>query len=322
MGCRVAIEFLCDQCKKRLRVPDESAGKKAKCPQCESVQDIPASSNVQPVAPPTAAPAPGSAPVESNPFRPSADSPSTNPYASPNIPQATPQPMGPVGSGTLDARFAAKTAWELFKANIGIMLGVVVIQMVVSVGMSTMGNMLQLAVISATKDPESPVALATQIGLGIFNQCVNTFFSIGLAILCLRACRNQPLDLAQLFSGGKYLLRVIGASILYGLMIVLGFVLLIIPSIYLAIKYQPYWYFIVDRDCSVLESFKLAGNATTGNMGQVFVMWIFSVLMAILGVLALCIGVIPAAAIINLMFVVGYLVMIGQPIMRPTKAAV
>ena len=35
------IDFLCGQCQHTLRVPEESAGKKARCPQCGHVQAIP-----------------------------------------------------------------------------------------------------------------------------------------------------------------------------------------------------------------------------------------------------------------------------------------
>jgi phage FluMu protein Com len=35
------IEFPCPQCNQLLRTPDDTAGRKAKCPQCASVVDIP-----------------------------------------------------------------------------------------------------------------------------------------------------------------------------------------------------------------------------------------------------------------------------------------
>jgi hypothetical protein len=36
------IEISCTSCKKRLRVPDNAAGKRVKCPQCQSVLSVPA----------------------------------------------------------------------------------------------------------------------------------------------------------------------------------------------------------------------------------------------------------------------------------------
>ena len=38
------IDFLCSQCRHTLRVPDETAGKQARCPQCGFVQTIPTKS--------------------------------------------------------------------------------------------------------------------------------------------------------------------------------------------------------------------------------------------------------------------------------------
>jgi phage FluMu protein Com len=38
------IEFRCNQCNKLLRVDDSSAGKKARCPECATIQDVPQAS--------------------------------------------------------------------------------------------------------------------------------------------------------------------------------------------------------------------------------------------------------------------------------------
>jgi len=40
----MAIEFRCGNCDSRLKVPDDSGGKRVKCPKCESIQTIPGSS--------------------------------------------------------------------------------------------------------------------------------------------------------------------------------------------------------------------------------------------------------------------------------------
>jgi uncharacterized RDD family membrane protein YckC/phage FluMu protein Com len=44
------IEFNCSQCNKQLRTPDETAGKKAKCPQCGAVTQIPYAAAFTPLA--------------------------------------------------------------------------------------------------------------------------------------------------------------------------------------------------------------------------------------------------------------------------------
>ena len=89
------IEFRCPSCSKLLRTPDESAGKKAKCPQCATVVDVPGSATAgfnQPF--PTSDPSPFSSsspagfPTDpgfgTSPSKPFAEDPTAlNPYATP-----------------------------------------------------------------------------------------------------------------------------------------------------------------------------------------------------------------------------------------------
>ena len=59
------IRVKCDNCKKTLSVKDHLAGKKIKCPVCQTVVTVPASS--APKAPPSAAPVPKSAAAPKKP---------------------------------------------------------------------------------------------------------------------------------------------------------------------------------------------------------------------------------------------------------------
>ena len=73
------IEFHCSGCNKLLRVPDNSAGRKAQCPSCEAILDIPAAAVSEP-----AAASPGGTQGQSPFAAPSAAIPdSGNPFQSP-----------------------------------------------------------------------------------------------------------------------------------------------------------------------------------------------------------------------------------------------
>ncbi len=101
----MAIEFRCSQCNQLLRVPDDSAGKNARCPKCQSLMTVPAAGPTQtplsgaatsfspppafsPPVPPPPKPPTTAAPPASSPFAaaPSAPPPPPNPYASSQIP--------------------------------------------------------------------------------------------------------------------------------------------------------------------------------------------------------------------------------------------
>jgi phage FluMu protein Com len=99
------IEFRCSNCQKTLRVGDEAVGKKARCPQCGTIQDVISSiSNFATVPSPTPT-GPAPAPQFDNPFRSStlgnpfsdaqpasASGQSTNPYAAPTQPSGYASP--------------------------------------------------------------------------------------------------------------------------------------------------------------------------------------------------------------------------------------
>ena len=74
----MAIEFRCHHCAKLLRTPDESAGKKSKCPECGTIQAVPEQGL--------------ESPSSAKPF-PSAPSMSQNPYDAPQW-----EPQKPAGA--------------------------------------------------------------------------------------------------------------------------------------------------------------------------------------------------------------------------------
>ena len=83
-------EFRCTNCSKLLRTPDESAGKKAKCPQCGTIVGLPTAADqpLQQDLPPGEA---SSDEVSQNPFAQPPNSTeenrheSINPYAAPTV---------------------------------------------------------------------------------------------------------------------------------------------------------------------------------------------------------------------------------------------
>lgn len=103
------IEFRCPQCGKLLRTPDTSAGKKGKCPHCQSVNDIPLASTAVAEKPADSAaqsPAPFSAPT-TDPFAndPFAAATGTTPFSAGPVtsdPFATAPHSAPTSPGQTD----------------------------------------------------------------------------------------------------------------------------------------------------------------------------------------------------------------------------
>src|SRR5687768_11738842 len=76
----MAIEFRCTKCGKLLRTKDDTAGKQAKCPECGTVLQIPASGEAPPPPPTGFAP-----PAQDIGYGATSPGDVANPYASPQF---------------------------------------------------------------------------------------------------------------------------------------------------------------------------------------------------------------------------------------------
>ncbi|QDS89412.1 hypothetical protein EC9_36110 [Rosistilla ulvae] len=329
------IEFPCDGCQQKLRVPDNSAGKQAKCPNCARIQTIPASQ--------TEEPAPAATDPSNDPFgfggptggQPAGDNLGAggfgggnfggaaashqNPYASP---AAASQPMGTGGSGTLsvqpmDPIGAVSIGWELFKRNAGLLIGSVLVIVGVSGGLMLATMALTVAMVDVTGDPNSPVNSVVNIATSLISQLIQLWIGIGAIRLGIAVARGQAVELGMLFSGGPFVLRYIGVSILFTLGMYLGLLLLIVPGIYFSLTYCWCFYFLVDRDCGVMEAFRLSGQHAKGNRLNTFVLGIVSSVLNILGFLMCIAGALVTIPVGMLAMSICYLMMTGQRYWQP-----
>lgn len=80
------------------------------------------------------------------------------------------------------------------------------------------------------------------------------------------------------------------SSLLYGLVVGLGFILLIIPGIIFAIIFQFYSYLIVDKNAGPIEALKKSAAITKGVRWNLFRFGLLLIGINILGALALLVG--------------------------------
>jgi uncharacterized membrane protein len=85
--------------------------------------------------------------------------------------------------------------------------------------------------------------------------------------------------------------------LLYGLLILVGTLLFIIPGIYFATKYWFAGYIYVDKRTGVLEAFKESAKLTQGIKWQLFLLGLLQILIQIAGLLALVVGLFVAIPI-------------------------
>lgn len=166
---------------------------------------------------------------------------------------------------------AISYGWESVKKNFWYFVAIAAIYMAVS------------SIPGADKNDNGTLSL-----LGII---ISAYFTAGMLKLTLSYFDKKMLPLSDLFTQVKYFWRILGATILIMLIVVAGFILLIVPGIIWALRYQFVLNLIVDKDMGISEAMHKSDELTKGVKLQLLVFNLSIVGITLLGFLALGIGI-------------------------------
>jgi len=133
---------------------------------------------------------------------------------------------------------------------------------------------------------------------GLLGVVLSAWLTAGFLKLVLSYYDGKKLPFSELFTQVKYFWRVLGASILVGLIVLAGFILFIVPGIYLALRLQFTVNLIVDQDLGIIEAMKKSGELTHGVKWSLLLFVLTTIGIIILGAIALGVGIFVAIPII------------------------
>ena len=167
-----------------------------------------------------------------------------NPYAPP---RSSFQPEEKVDRQGVSIPFTVdsivNTSWTIFKAQLGTFLWVVWAPLGVNIGLGIALTIVNAALLAAMPG-DRMTAMAIYWVLYVLSLLIQTWLGIGMTLGLFKAVRGEPVAFDVLFSGGRYILRV-----------VLGFILLFL--IFMVILLVPL--FLIGA-----ASAMLANNAAAG----------------------------------------------------------
>jgi len=114
--------------------------------------------------------------------------------------------------------------------------------------------------------------------------------SIGLITIALKFLDDEVPKFEDLFSFKPYFWRYFGASILTGLVVWAGLILLIVPGIYWALKFQFFGYFVVDQNCEPIESMRRSSQITQSVKWKLLGFGVFLAIINVIGAICLFVG--------------------------------
>jgi len=220
------------------------------------------------------------------------------------------------GSEPIDVGACVKRAFDLTVRNFG---------MILLVGLVYVGVSIAASVVLALMDSALGWGQVTQQEFGepgnqfttsfqsqgsipniIITQLLSTFLGLGAIRIGLNIVSGQAFSIGMLFGEGRKLFKAIIASILFGLMIVVGLLFLIAPGVYLALRFGQYMNAIVDRDMGIMESFYYSSAITTNNRLNLFLLFLIGIGIILAGCLAVVIGLIFAYPVMLISWAVAY----------------
>ncbi|NIT04417.1 hypothetical protein GTO10_05975 [Candidatus Saccharibacteria bacterium] len=124
--------------------------------------------------------------------------------------------------------------------------------------------------------------------------------SLGLIKVVLKFADKKKAEFADLFMVYPMFFQYLFASIVYGLVTLVGFILLIIPGFIWLIKYSMFGYLMVDRKLGALEALAASGKATEGARLQLFWFGIVFAMINFFGALLFMVGLLVTIPVTSL----------------------
>lgn len=168
--------------------------------------------------------------------------------------------------------------WRTTLNNFWFLVGMLLIVLAINVGFSILAGIFEKG------------APFISFLINIASMAVSMIVGMGVISVYLHLHRGERPPYKEIFSKAHLFWRFLWASILYGVMLLVGFLLLIIPGVYLALRFGFYQFLIVDHERGAVESLKESSRLTESVKWKLLGFVLLLGLINIAGVLALLVG--------------------------------
>jgi uncharacterized membrane protein len=176
---------------------------------------------------------------------------------------------------------AFKDGWELFKSKFAFLLGLGAVVFLSSVAIQYVETMLT--------DSMTPILALVVMAVAYV---INTIISMGALYLIIQVARRKEVSYADVFTPANSVVQYVFATLLVGIIVVIGLILLIVPGILWAIKYTFVPYLVVDKGMTALQAMEASDKMTKDDKMSIFLFWIVSMIINVLGMIPLGLGLI------------------------------
>jgi hypothetical protein len=194
----------------------------------------------------------------------------------------------------LDIGSCISRGWELVKNNFWPAVGTTTLVLLLIGAINQIFGLFTRSAIErmVVQHQFSPGGIFLVIMVTIISAPIYTIFTAGLFKYYLKLIRGENAGVGDAFSGfGPHLGQLVLLSLAQIVLVLVGYVLCVIPGVYLAVA----WYFaiplVIDKGLGFWEAMELSRKLVTKHWFIVFAFFIVYGLLAMAGVIACCVGI-------------------------------
>ncbi len=185
--------------------------------------------------------------------------------------------------------------WEKVKSDfVGLSLPIFVIGLIQGIPNSAIGALAA----AFEQDGDTAVGAGLRFVSAVVGLLISAWLAGGMMTLFLKVGRGEEYSLGDVFSGGRWFVPMLITLFLVQLGTWVGLMLCIVPGIILGLGLSMAVPLVVDRDLDAIDALKESWRLTTGHKADLFLFGVLSFFVALAGVLAFCVGILPATAVI------------------------
>lgn len=186
-----------------------------------------------------------------------------------------------------------RAAWSTFKMRPWFLVGMTALMLVLTWVIGAVSSLF------AERDAVSVVSILIDVGL-------STLLSMGFTAVMIRAHDTiESVSVPDLWHP-KPFWKFLAAQFLVGIIVFLGFILLIVPGVIAVLMLIFALYIVIDKELGPIEAMKKSAQITRGSRWELLLLVLLAIVINIVGVLAIFVGLFVSIPITTLAIVHAY----------------
>lgn len=194
---------------------------------------------------------------------------------------------------TFSIKEALSFGWNVFKKD---PVRIAFVMVGAPILLAAFSELLGFGIAKAAASELSAVSFVLSVATGI----AGVIIQIGIIKVALAVVDGAEWNWKDLYQHYSLFFSFAIASFVYGVAIIGGLILLIVPGIIIAVMFGLFRYTVVDKGAGPIESLKQSRAITKGARMQVFLFALTAIGVTILGALAFFVGLLVAIPVVTI----------------------